>query len=269
MDTRPNVIIAAGGLGSRVAGWSRYLPKEFRPVKGRPGLMHVLDEAATARADRIVVVHHPYYNPLIQWARHVLNPGAQSQYDDLVREPNERIALPTVEFVAQHGPYADITSVLNGAEHLGTDSDLLLAFADNVDTTHEALSELASTTSGKPAPAVLAAPFSRSAASSHGVIICDPAGHMVTLVEKPGPDAVIALLHDHGRDSLRLLLGRARLTGDLVRFLATTPANPETEPKLSLALASYAQTRPIEVITTTSTMIDLGAPDPLSRSRHQ
>ncbi|MCX5395585.1 NTP transferase domain-containing protein [Streptomyces sp. NBC_00102] len=267
MDTRPNVIIAAGGLGSRVAGWSRYFPKEFRPVNGRPGLTHVLDEAATARAGRVVVVHHPYYNPLIEWARHVLAPGAQSHYNDLVREPNERPALPAVEFVAQHGPYADITSVLNGAEHLGTDSDLLLAFADNVDTTHEALSELASTTSGE--PAVLAAPFSRSAASSHGVIICDSAGHMVTLVEKPGPEAVIALLHDHGRDSLRLLLGRARLTGDLVRFLATTPADPETEPKLSLALASYARNRPIKVITTTNTMIDLGTPDPTCRSRHQ
>lgn len=267
MDTRPNVIIAAGGLGSRVAGWSRYLPKEFRPVNGRPGLTHVLDEAATARAGRVVVVHHPYYNPLIEWARHVLDPDAQSQYDDFIREPNDRPALPAVEFVAQHGPYADITSVLNGAEHLGTDSDLLLAFADNVDTTHEALSELVGNTSGE--PAVLAAPFSRSAASSHGVIVCDPAGHMVTLVEKPGPDAVAELLRNHGRDSLRLLLGRARLTGDFVRFLATAPANPETEPKLSLALASYARTRPIKVITTTSTMIDLGAPGPTSRSRRR
>jgi hypothetical protein len=46
-----------------------------------------------------------------------------------------------VDFIAQHGRYADVTSALNGTEHLHT-GDICVAFADNVDPSHSALSEL-------------------------------------------------------------------------------------------------------------------------------
>ncbi|MFA7764751.1 hypothetical protein [Streptomyces sp. NRRL S-448] len=62
MNAQPTtaVVIAAGGLGTRVTGWSLFLPKEFRPVEGRPGLLYVLEESAATGAARAVVVHHPY-----------------------------------------------------------------------------------------------------------------------------------------------------------------------------------------------------------------
>ncbi|MEU5148656.1 hypothetical protein AB0G42_15885 [Streptomyces yangpuensis] len=62
MNVQPTttVVIAAGGLGTRVTGWLLFLPKEFRPVEGRPGLLYVLEESAATGAARAVVVHHPY-----------------------------------------------------------------------------------------------------------------------------------------------------------------------------------------------------------------
>ena len=36
----------AGGLGTRVHGWARFIPKEFYPVDGRPGITHLLEEIA-------------------------------------------------------------------------------------------------------------------------------------------------------------------------------------------------------------------------------
>jgi UTP-glucose-1-phosphate uridylyltransferase len=43
---RARIVVAAGGLGTRASAWSRYLPKEFYPVDGRPGIAWLLDEIA-------------------------------------------------------------------------------------------------------------------------------------------------------------------------------------------------------------------------------
>ncbi|WP_331726068.1 sugar phosphate nucleotidyltransferase [Streptomyces sp. NBC_01012] len=266
MKERPSaVVIAAGGLGTRVAGWSTLLPKELRPVQGRPGLFHVLEEAAESGADRAVVVHHPYYAPLIDWVRQVLAPGALARYRALTHQPAGQCP-PTermrVDFVAQHGRYADITSALNGSEHLNT-GDICLAFADNVDPTHTALSELMATASPG-TPAVLAGPFDLRAAGSHGVIVCagtEPELTMAELVEKPDAARAADLAAEHGADRLRLLQGRARLTPGLLHHLTAVARRAATEPKLSLALAAYARHHSVAVVTHTRTMIDLGAPD--------
>ncbi|MGW2594849.1 hypothetical protein ACWCXC_31915, partial [Streptomyces sp. NPDC001515] len=109
------VVIAAGGLGTRVGSWSPYLPKELRPVHGRPGLAHIVDEVTTLGSKQAVVVHHPYYTALIGWTRQVLIPGALAQYHRLTDQtppspvPGEDLQL---DFIAQHGRYADVTSVL-------------------------------------------------------------------------------------------------------------------------------------------------------------
>ncbi|MFI6951665.1 hypothetical protein [Streptomyces sp. NPDC050422] len=111
------------GLGTRVNGWSPYLPVELRPVQGRPGLAHVLDEATATGAARAVVVHHPYYTSLIECTRQVLTPGAVARYQLLTHQPVGRHPSADrmqVDFVAQHGRYADVTSIFNGAEHLRT-----------------------------------------------------------------------------------------------------------------------------------------------------
>ncbi|MFD7972956.1 sugar phosphate nucleotidyltransferase [Streptomyces clavifer] len=266
MNERPTaVVIAAGGLGTRVAGWSPFLPKEFRPVHGRPGLLHVLEEAARLGAERAVIVHHPYYAPLIDWTRQVFAPGAQARYRQLAHQPAGHHPLTErmqVEFIAQHGPYADITSALNGAEHLNT-GDVCLAFADNVDPTHSALSTLMATASPD-IPAVLAGPFTVRGARTHGVIICagtGPERTMAGLVEKPDADHAARLAAEHGTDGLRLLQGRVRLTPELLDYLTTTGDQAAAEPKMSLALAAYARHHRVRVATNPETMIDLGTPD--------
>jgi dTDP-glucose pyrophosphorylase len=36
-DKVVRVVVCAGGLGTRIADWARYIPKESYPVEGRPG----------------------------------------------------------------------------------------------------------------------------------------------------------------------------------------------------------------------------------------
>ena len=258
------VVIAAGGLGTRVGGWSPFLPKEFRPVGDRPGLVHVLEEAAASGADRAVVVHHRYYAALIDWTRQIIAPGAQARYQQVARQPVSR-RPPTehlrVDFIPQRGRYADLTSALNGAEHLRT-GDLCLVFADNVDIQHSALSSLvASVTPG--VPTILAGHFDLDAASSHGVIICTGAGPvrvMAGLVEKPDSAHARHLADQFGPDNLRLLQGRVHLTPGLLHYLSAFSRHAVAEPKLSLALAAYARQHRVDVVTNNGSMIDLGAP---------
>lgn len=157
------VVIAAGGLGTRVAGWSTFMPKEFRPVEGRPGIVHVLQEAEAGGAQRAVVVHHPYYIGLADWASQVFGPGGTARYRQLAKQAagqQQPLGL-RVNFVPQRGRYADVTSALNGSEYLRTGT-IGLVFSDNVDTTHQAMAELVAATD--PAmPAVLTSPSTSTA----------------------------------------------------------------------------------------------------------
>ncbi|MFJ6382736.1 hypothetical protein ACIQI7_22385 [Kitasatospora sp. NPDC092039] len=260
------VVIAAGGLGTRVAGWSRLLPKEFRPVGGQPGLLHVLEEAVAGGAERAVVVHHPYYAGFYAWPCHALSPDAHRRYQEATGTwqigPQPAAGLD-VEFMAQRGRYADLTSVLNGSVHLRT-GNLAFAFADNVDVTHSALATLLEQTDPEH-PAVLTAPFDVAGAAQHGVVMCTGTGPvriMAGLVEKPGPVEAARLLDEHGPDNLRLLQGRGRTTPGLVHHFAATARHAgRAEPKLSLAVAGYARNHVVQVVTG-ELMVDLGAPEP-------
>jgi UTP-glucose-1-phosphate uridylyltransferase len=257
------VVVAAGGLGTRVANWSRFLPKEFYPVDGAPGIVHLLTEIAALGPARVVIVYHPYYEPFIRWAKRALRPSGRAQYQALARQPiTTRHAVEDLDlkFVRQHGPYADVTSILNGAARLPP-GDLFVAFADNLYPNAVPLLDLATAAT----TAVLARPFDIADAANRGVIVCSNADGQTTmaaLVEKPTNAQARLLADQHGADNLRLLEGRARLTADFVAYLKTTSFAPTlSEPKLSLALASYSRHHRVAVTTITGPAIDLGGTD--------
>lgn len=259
------VVVCAGGLGTRIASWARYIPKEFYPVDGRPGIVHLLEEIAALGPAEVVIVCHPYYDAFTSWARAALSQDGHDSYHHAARLP--AAALPqaalTVSFITQDGPYADITSVLNGAGHLGPHEDLYVAFADNLYRGENPLLALQAAPPG--CPAVLARPYQPELAASRGVIAARRhQGRllMLDLAEKPAPDAARALEQRYGTRNLLLLEGRARLTAGFIRFAPGYQTPAGTEPKLALALAAYARTHPVVVTPTSSHVIDLGMTNP-------
>ncbi len=263
MTERPpaRVVVAAGGLGTRVSSWSRYLPKEFYPVDGRPGIAHLLDEIAALGPAEVVIIYHPYYEAFAAWARAALSPEGQDRYHQAARLRDASWpARLTVRLIPQHGPYADLTSVLNGADHLTAGSDLYVAFADNLYRGDNPLIALRTAPPGH--LAVLARGYQPGLAASRGVITVRTADgqlHMHDLTEKPAPDAARALEQRYGTENLLVLEGRARLTPGFIRFARRYRAPGGAEPKLALAIAAYARTHPVLIITTTtSQVIDLG-----------
>ena len=259
------VVVCAGGLGTRIASWARYIPKEFYPVEGRPGIVHLLEEITAVGPAEVVIVSHPYYHAFTCWARAALSQDGHDRYNHAARLPAAAspTAALTVSFITQHGPYADITSVLNGAGCLASREDLYVAFADNLYRGDNPLLALQAAPPG--CPAVLARAYQPELAASRGVIAArrhDGQLLMLDLAEKPPPDAARALERRYGTGNLLLLEGRARLTVGFLRFARGYGPPAGTEPKLALAIAAYARTHPVIVTTTSSQVIDLGTSPP-------
>lgn len=240
------VVVAAGGPGTRVHHWARFIPKEFYPVDGLPGIIHLLKEIAALGPAQAVIVYHPYYETFAAWGRQVLSEHGQARYARQSRRDFGAL-LPqdlAVSFVSQRGPYADLTSVLNGADHFGSTAEIYIAFADNLYGGPSPLLALRSTAPGQ--VAVLARGYHPELAASHGVITTTgkPGQRlMLGVAEKPGPAQARALEQRYGRRNLFLLEGRARLTAAFIGFVRDHLSLPHSEPKLSLAIAAWAATQ--------------------------
>ena len=224
--------------------------------------MHLLEEIAALGPARVVVVYHPYYEQFAAWARQILSEHGQARYARLTGQHAGPVLPPgqAITFVPQRGPYADLTSVINGADHLGWPNNLYVAFADNL---YQGISPLLALSATPPGQViVLARPYQPELAGSHGVITATgPPGRrlLASLTEKPGPARAQELERHHGRRNLFLLEGRARLTAAFTDSTRDRTTAFGREPKLSLAIAAWARTYPVRIVETTAGVIDLGA----------
>ena len=237
------VVVCAGGLGTRIASWARYIPKEFYPVDGRPGIVHLLEEIAALGPAEVVIVCHPYYRRVHCLGVRRAQPARPRQLPPGGRPSPAALAggRLTVSFITQDGPYADITSVLNGAGYLASSGDLYVAFADNLYRGDNPLLALHAAPPGQ--LAVLARPYQPELAASRGVIAAVPRHGrllMVDLTEKPAPATARALEKRYGTGSLLLLEGRVRLTPDS----SASPAATRHQPYRAEAGASDRRLRP-------------------------
>jgi hypothetical protein len=249
--SRPaSVVVAAGGLGTRVYHWARFIPKEFYPVDGRPGITHLLEEIQALGPARIAIVYHPYYEQFAAWARQVLSHHDHARYAHAARH-DVTAAIPpglTLSLIPQHGPYADLTSVLNGADYLAVQDAVYVAFADNLYRGPSPLPVLRDTAPGH--VAVLASRYDADLAASRGILVTRPcpsqlrARTVSALIEKPGPAQARELEERHGPGNLLMLEGRARLTVSFIEFASARQRSshpPDSEPKLALAIGAYAR----------------------------
>lgn len=257
------VAVCAGGLGTRVAPWARHIPKEFHPVAGRPGILHLLDEFTALAPARVVVVYHPFYERFISWAKTTLGRGGLAAYQRAAGQPPTDLPLHEqldLTFIPQNGQYADVTSVLNAARHFQA-GDVFVAFADNLYPHDNPAMTLARVPAGR--SSVLVRPYQRAESASRGVVVSQhDCGELVIadLIEKPSPAHAMQLEEAHGPENLWLLEGRARLSWSLIGRIRETELRPGPEPKLSLAIRDHARREPVFVLTTHSGVIDLGAP---------
>jgi hypothetical protein len=223
-----------------------------------------LEEIAELGAAHAVIVHHPYYRAFAEWACQAISSYGETRYRRAAGQPIADHGTgrgPVISFVAQHGRYGDLTSVLNGADHFPAADDLYVAFADNIYFGPNPLLALGALPPGR--VAVVARPYQPELAAWRGVItIVERDGRRLVadVIEKPSPSAAYALERRHGPGNLLLLEGQARVTADFIRFARAFPIAPGVEPKLALTIGAYAAAHPVVAIETDCEVIDLGAP---------
>jgi UTP-glucose-1-phosphate uridylyltransferase len=266
-NTPALVVVAAGGLGTRVHGWAQFIPKEFYPVGGRPGIVRLLEEIAGLGPARVAVVYHPYYEQFAAWSRQVLSGDGHDRY---ARQAGLDIpaAVPpdvTISLISQQGAYGDLTSVINGADCLAARDSLYVAFADNLYTGPAPLPLLCAAFGDD--VTVLASSYRPALAPSRGILITSPGPgteprQVKALIEKPDPAQARALEEEHGTGSLLMLEGRARLTAPFLRFARSRQHTaPGSEPKLSVAIGAYAREHQVIAVPAPGDVIDLGTPE--------
>ena len=261
-NTPAQVIVAAGGLGTRVHGWAQFIPKEFYPVGGRPGITRLLDEISALGPARVAIIYHPYYEQFAAWGREVLGPDGHARYSR-VAGVDVAAAVPagtTVSLIPQHGPYGDLTSVFNGADRLAAGNEVYIAFADNLYSGPAPLPLLGTAPSAD--VSVLASRYQPELAGSRGILITRPGEppQVQGLVEKPDPAQAAELEDAFGRGNLMMLEGRAKVTAKFLDFARTRyHSGSGNEPKLALAIDAYAREHRVVAVPAPGQVIDLGA----------
>jgi len=260
-----DVIVAAGGLGTRIHPWSRFFPKEFYPLHQRPGVLYLFEEILSLGPSTVHFVYHPYYDPFIAWIRHLLLHDGLRQYEAVARglgkDVGTRLSLASLDirFVQQRGRYSDLSSLLTCERLLRSDSFYLL-FADFLYLDGNPLVAMQSTTGT--GPLVLARPFNANDIERRGLIITRrlPSRELriVDIVEKPSLEAARQLARRYGESSLLMVEGRFRLTRKFIRTVSLDNCLSGGEPKLSLAVRNYARSNPVGVVVTESGITDLG-----------
>jgi UTP-glucose-1-phosphate uridylyltransferase len=264
MLMKPNVIIAAGGLGTRIHEWARFIPKEFLPIGNQPGVVHLLEEISALGPSHAYFVHHPYYEPFIGWINHLLHEGGLGRYGAALAAQGKstkpvKFKDIDITFVSQSHSYSDVGALFSCLGHIKGQAAYVI-FADMLYLPHKPLG-LLKKSSGK-APLVMGRKFDIGNVANQGVIVtrAEPGGQrIVDIIEKPTRAQALKIAKAHGDQNLFMLEGRFWLTPEFIGAIVPEDCLKNGEPKLAYALRNYAQGKPAYVVPFDAQLTHFGA----------
>lgn len=233
-------VIPAAGVGTRFLPATKATPKEMLPVVDKPAIQYVVEEAAAAGLDNVLMIIGRNKQPLVDhFDRNVELEsllGARGN-TDLLAAVEFSTQLATLHYVRQRNPKGLGHAVLCAREHVGDASFAVLLGDDLIDPRDPLLTRMIALheTTGRSVIALMQVP--REQVHLYGcaaVAPFDGAADVVTvtgLVEKPDPaDAPSDLA----------IIGRYVLAPAVFDVLADTPPGRGGEIQLTDALATLA-----------------------------
>ena len=191
MEIRKAVIPAAG-LGTRFLPVTKSVPKELLPILEKPMLQYVVEEAAEAGIQQVVIVTAPgkesvaaYFQPQPELERHLAGSGAAG----LLEKVRHATSLARVSFVIQERPLGLGHAVLMAREAVGNEPFVVILPDDIVDHSPGVVAQMAAVAQGVGAGVVAVEPIPWEAIHNYGVVDATAVGERVhrihRLVEKP------------------------------------------------------------------------------------
>ena len=185
-------VIPAAGLGTRFLPITKSVPKELMPILDKPMLQYVVEEAAEAGFERVVIVTArgkesiaSYFQPQESLERHLLDTGA-AEMAEKVRAASH---LADVSFVIQEQPLGLGHAVLTAQEAVGGEPFAVILPDDIVDNSPGVLSQMLGVREEHGGGVVSVEPVPWEMVQNYGVVeaarVSDRVHRIKSLVEKP------------------------------------------------------------------------------------
>ena len=263
MEVRKAVIPAAG-LGTRFLPITKSVPKELLPILDRPMLQYVVEEAAEAGIEEVIIVTArgkesiaAYFQPRPELEDRLAATGAT----DLLEMVEYVSGLAKVSFVIQEEPLGLGHAVLMAKEAVGDEPFVVILPDDIIDHRPGVIAQMLAVSEKYRAGAIAVEQTPWEVIHNYGVVdaeMREEGTHRVRrLVEKPAREEAPSNLS---------IVGRYILPGAIFECLERTPPGAKGEIQLTDGIGLLLESQDIYAYEFRGTRYDGGTPLGLLRA---
>jgi UTP--glucose-1-phosphate uridylyltransferase len=257
-------VIPAAGLGTRFLPVTKSVPKELLPILDRPMLQYVVEEAAEAGIQQVIIVTArskesiaAYFQPHPDLEQHLAETGSKV----LAEKVRRASTLAEVSFVIQEEPLGLGHAVLTAKDAVGNEPFVVILPDDIIAHTPGAIAQMLEVSDQFNAGVVAVEPTPWEVIHNYGVIDATQKGERVhqihRLVEKPPRQEAPSNLS---------IVGRYILPPEVFACLERTPPGAKGEIQLTDGMSILLESHEIYAYEFLGTRYDGGTPLGLLRA---
>ncbi len=250
-------VIPAAGLGTRMLPISRTVPKEMLPIVDKPAISTLVEEAAAAGAEDILIITgrgkdaiENYFDYSVEYEQKLMSSGKL----DKIEEMRRICSMANVYFLRQKETRGLGHAVLTAKNFVGNEPFYILYGDDIIMSEIPVCSQMKSAFEkyGKPVCGVKPVPWELVAkyCSLKADEIEKGVYNVTDMIEKPKPEEVYTNLS---------ILGRVLLTPDIFDILEETPPGAGGEIQLTDAMRVVSNRVGMTAIDFEGTRFDFGS----------
>jgi UTP--glucose-1-phosphate uridylyltransferase len=257
-------VIPAAGLGTRFLPVTKSVPKELLPILDRPMLQYVIEEAAEAGIEQVIIVTArgkesiaAYFQPHPDLEQRLAETGSK----ELAEKVRHASTLAEVSFVIQEQPLGLGHAVLTAKEAVGNEPFVVILPDDIIAHTPGAIAQMLKVADQFNAGVVAVEPTPWEVIHNYGVIDATQQGERVhqihRLVEKPPREEAPSNLS---------IVGRYILPSEIFECLERTPPGAKGEIQLTDGMSVLLESHEIYAYEFQGIRYDGGTPLGLLRA---
>ena len=257
-------VIPAAGLGTRFLPITKAVPKELLPILDRPMLQYVVEEAAEAGVEEVIIVTArgkesiaSYFQPRPDLEARLAEAGSA----DLLESVRHVSALADVSFVIQEEPLGLGHAVLTARDAVGDEPFVVILPDDIVDHQPGVISQMLDVSAQYQGGVIAVKQVAWETIHNYGVVDAEersPRTHFIKqLVEKPAREDAPSNLS---------IVGRYILPFEIFDCLERTPPGARGEIQLTDGIQLLLERQDVYAYEFLGTRYDGGAPMGLLRA---
>jgi len=261
-------IIPAAGLGTRFLPIAKAVPKEMLPLGDKPVIHYVVEEAAAAGFDEILIILsrgkeciRQYFSPNSDLENHLEAAGKQAALETVRRVSS----MARIEFAYQEKMRGLGDAVKIGREFIGSEPVFAVLLGDTVMQHSSPLPAMVAAWRSRHKPSVCLEPCPEDRVSRYGVAGGREIGRGVfelsELIEKPAAEKAPRLQSENGTPlSCHAFAARYLFTPDIFDCLEKTTVGFAGEIQLTDAMEQLRQKTGMLGVTWPGKRLDIGSP---------